>query len=493
MAKDVAVHRDERMGDIGYKQGQRPVGGNAGCDGEKEPRGWYSWWQALGATLIAMTIIVHIVASVITVVLYFLFSAPSVAPYPIWYAPVFGALGTYIVFFMIAVFTCSHFATIEAANKRSYGLLEMRLCQLKARLDIIKQHSMQMGGFSKEYRQIALREVEACHKYINCYLREHRTGVQWVTGIGYINMWGTLHRAEEALIKIEPPEMVLRSAMHDKLAIQNSTIGNRDELLEKLEQAISDIMPAGNVYFKKQKMNPDRDTLGQLVAAVNKLETTDPKIVCSIGEDDEERDDQSASVHSSARMAVSEVRRTLNEFRDGLWEDLIRERYQLFVAMGVTALVTHILLCVAILTNSSNVTMIMGATAFYMVGAIAGLFGRFYNESMKSNCIDDYGLSQARLLATPLLSGLAGIGGVLITIILYTTLIMPNIGNCTTTQALQITLANIFRPDEPSYLLTAAVFGLTPNLIISSLQQRSHRYSVDLEKSKSAGKDERAS
>jgi hypothetical protein len=172
--------------------------------------------------------------------------------------------------------------------------------------------------------------------------------------------------------------------------------------------------------------------------------------------------------------------------------------------MSITGLVTHILLCVAIIMGKPNTSILLGATAFYMVGAVTGLFGRFYNESNKnSGGIDDYGLSQARLIATPLLSGLAGVGGVLITIILYTTLLMPAVNNSTAAtshsrmvasdQTVQITLEDIFRADEPSYLLTAAVFGLAPNLIISGLQQRTQKYTSDLQKSKSGGKDDRDS
>src|SRR6266566_818193 len=53
------------------------------------------WMQAYGATLVTMGTVVHIVASLVTAILYFLFLSPSgVSTYPIWYAPVFGALAT---------------------------------------------------------------------------------------------------------------------------------------------------------------------------------------------------------------------------------------------------------------------------------------------------------------------------------------------------------------------------------------------------------------
>jgi hypothetical protein len=71
-----------------------------------------------------------------------------------------------------------------------------------------------------------------------------------------------------------------------------------------------------------------------------------------------------------------------------------------------------------------------------------------------------------------LLSGLAGIGGVIITLVLSDTVTSRS-----------ITLESIFKFD-PGYLLTAAAFGLAPNLIISGLQQRTAKYASDLQKSK---------
>ncbi len=80
---------------------------------------------------------------------------------------------------------------------------------------------------------------------------------------------------------------------------------------------------------------------------------------------------------------------------------------------------------------------------------------------------------RTNLIATPLLSGLAGIGGVIITLVLSDTL----------TSTASITLESMFKIDLGS-LLTAAAFGLAPNLIISGLQQRTAKYATDLQKSK---------
>jgi len=87
--------------------------------------------------------------------------------------------------------------------------------------------------------------------------------------------------------------------------------------------------------------------------------------------------------------------------------------------------------------------------------------------------VDDYGLSLARLTATPLLSGLADVGGVL----LFSTLLFePTTGSG----------PKIFVLNQPDYIIAAAFFGLTPNLIIRGLQQRSEKYISALQSSNAA-------
>lgn len=446
-----------------------------------------SWRRAYTATIFGMGAIVHIIASIVTIALYFLLPYSS----PLWFAPLFGSLSTYLVFLILAVFICNIVASAEYANTRSYGLMRTRLRQLRARfigLGIVEeQHGTKSlrveeqaakAELSKRYRLVGLYEAVSCYNYAEHYLQEHPTGLQWITGMGYLNVWAIIHRAEEALIKVELPEMVLRGAMHDELAIRNSTINNRDELLRKLTQAVINLDSGADVYFREGQFNENSEVLQQILEALNILNKTNIK--------DEKKDihnvldkDEPAK-HAGARIAISEVRRTLNDFRDGLWEGLLRGRNRLLIAMGITGVMTHILLSLTIIMGHPTQTNLLAATAFYMIGAVTGLFGRLYNEENNASTIDDYGLYFARLIATPLLSGLAGICGVFISIILYSSLIGDTQMN---------SLANFFRLD-PGFLLTAAVFGLFPNLVISGLQQKSKKYSSDLQKSKSGRQDD---
>jgi hypothetical protein len=435
-------------------------------------------FRAYGASLAGSIWVVPIGTSAVTLGLYLSSPLPIFAqPAPNWYPVVFGALFSCVVYLIVALFLC-YFTTAEGSNQGSYDLLTSRLCQLKARLSIIDSPDAE-GKPKKfaEYQRVALQEAKDNLVDLNSYFYRYPAGLQWVLGLGYVNAWGKVHRAEEALIEVEPIEMVIRGAMHDKLSIQDSKLSNRDELLKKLRQAIRELNPAMERQFKMYRPEEDNEEIHKLKHDLREIAI---KVQIDLDGDLANKSDSnqviSPEAEARARMTVREVRRTLNEFRDRLWEGLVRARNHLFATILATGFVTYALLCVAIMSSvtiSTNRNEILAATVFYIVGAIMGLFRRFYLESQISTAVDDYGLSLARLIATPLLSGLAGVGGVL----LFSALVFESI---------TFSASNIFRLDRPDYIIAAAFFGLTPNLIIRGLQQRSEKYISALKSSKGA-------
>jgi hypothetical protein len=111
-----------------------------------------------------------------------------------------------------------------------------------------------------------------------------------------------------------------------------------------------------------------------------------------------------------------------------------------------------------------------------MLGAIAGLFGRISQASIANIGVDDYGLSLAQIMSRPLYSGLAGIGGVLIS----STLLSIGSSNGLSLDTIQ----SIFTLTRPDLLIVAAAFGLTPNLIASGMQNQTNKFLSALRNSK---------
>jgi hypothetical protein len=435
--------------------------------------------SAYGAALVAGLPIVPIIASAVTLALYFSGFTQTTAS---WYAVAYGMLYTYIAWWVIAV-PCSVLTTARLMNTGSYGLLTCRLSQLEARLHEI--NTLDQNGKPKhwaDYQLVALKEARDQVEKLNSQLHRYPAGLQWVLGLGYVNAWSKLHRAEEALIEVEPVEMVIRGALHDKLSIQDSKIRSRDELLEKLRWVARELYPAMENNFKTYRPREGYEEINKLFYYVKELALkAGVDVDAELSHGGNVKQAISAEVQARARFTAREVRRILNEFRDRLWEGLIRARNHLLSTIFVTGFVTHILLCIAILAGIStraNRDAIIAAAVFYIVGAIAGLFGRIYRESQTSTAVDDYGLSLARLVATPLLSGLAGVGGVLL---INTVLV----GTSTAS-----TVQTIFDLKPLDNIIAAAVFGLAPNLIVRSLEQRSQKYISALQSSKGAERDD---
>jgi hypothetical protein len=168
----------------------------------------------------------------------------------------------------------------------------------------------------------------------------------------------------------------------------------------------------------------------------------------------------------------------------------------------LTGAITSALLAFAVsLDTSHSIALdnpIAAAAAIYLVGGVVGLFNRLYVESGDDAAGEDYGLSKTRLLLTPMLSGLAAIGGVLITGMLSG---IVDINAFTPIREIQAPLASgaiaagaggqtphdafnlgdIFNLQMyPFALVLAAIFGLTPKTFLNRLQRASEQSHLDL-------------
>ncbi len=159
----------------------------------------------------------------------------------------------------------------------------------------------------------------------------------------------------------------------------------------------------------------------------------------------------------------------------------MQARNRVAATMVLTGFTIYMLLGLAIIVGAPQ-KAIVAAAAFYIVGALVGLFNHLRIQARDTATIDDFGLPFAQLNLTQLLSGLAAVGGVLITVMLYGAVLSPIAPAATQVLTLQ-TAQQIPTPDAiydlgkyPFGLIVAAVFGLTPGLLLSGLQQQVNKY-----------------
>ena len=203
--------------------------------------------------------------------------------------------------------------------------------------------------------------------------------IRWALATGYLSVLSSLHRAEEALIVVEPPDAVVGDALHDALSLEDSTIDNSDRLLRILRPALDTVCPDTSVF---------------LIAGTPAPTKPEPLMDKDV-----------------ARQTLREVRFAINQYVEDKLGSLLRARNRLIWTMLAVGVATYLLLGLA-LAAAVPVPQVLAVTVFYLVGAIVGLFNRLRLEVGRSGAVEDFGLSMARLVVTPLLSGLAAVAGV---------------------------------------------------------------------------------
>lgn len=369
------------------------------------------------------------------------------------------------------------FLSPESANQTSYFDLKLRLKRVEAILCGLTDST---DDACKANKKEVCKQVGMVH----CELA--RRGLRWAAAIGYINAWQGVHAAEEALIRIEPRKLVLEDAQLDELRLTGSRINNQDVLLNLLKTACIELKESSVASEQEQ----------------------------------------------AARGTIRNVRHALNTFRDSSFSGIVRARNRIISAMAATGIVTDLLIALAVIQGAPQ-TAIIAAGEFFLVGALVACFSMLNVLSQASTSVEDYGLGNARLLMRPLFSGLAGVCGVVLVAMLspvVTTTVSgaqstvpatatpaasatptrsstpgvggrlggggptsapPTVATPGVTSA-PATINTVNTPDlsqifdvrtHPFSILIAAVFGLTPTLLLDRLLQQTDQYKANLKSS----------
>jgi len=311
------------------------------------------------------------------------------------------------------------------ANSRSFALVRQRILSLRAQFEYLTVSDHARADFQKAKDLVALMEkqlgMEGADQVVD------PVSPMWATGAGYQDMWNAIHGAEEALLVFASKEELKAIVDEEKLRVKDS------ELATSLDAELDRIMT-------------------QLYAP-----------------------DTGADVLAEVRARLRQMRRAINEWRDERWDGLVRARLRLVRSAVATAWTAFGLLVLALALGAPRDSI--GACAvFFFVGALVGLVAQVRSDARHEEAIEDYGLASARLYQTVLASGLAAVGGVLLTPLL------AEVAGAAS-QPDPATLTNKFNVAlNPGQLVPAAVFGLSPQILFDRLRSSADQYKSQLAK-----------
>jgi hypothetical protein len=355
-------------------------------------------------------------------------SAPVQGWLPVWaVVGIVAVILALLSWLLIAAFLAPQ-ATPQGGNLRCYGQVNRSYQEQVARCGLLAN-----SGSSAALPRADAEAQTDFYAALNAYQDQVRTlGESWTSQIGYITLWNHVHRAEEAWIQLASLESLESMIVDAKLRLTDTTVPGSQDSMSRLAQFEEELTRAKHLS------------------------------------------------NSSLRVLRLIVNR-INEFHDSRFAALVDVRNFLLTASVLISSITLGLLMLALMAGVDNATL-NAAAGIYLFGAVCGLLGRLYREVPSNAGIDEYGFSfsNVRLLTTPILSGLAAVGGVLVVMIaMLTGMSLSQNG---------LPLDQLFNFSKyPIILIIAGGFGLAPNLFVNLLQQQSERYIEDLAKLNSSG------
>ena len=342
---------------------------------------------------------------------------------------VLAGLGFAVLVGAVAAVISAPRSTPQNANSRAYAQVMERLRSLRVRIasvgKLVSEKDLDSASVEEATAHLLAIEERLCLTGPNAPSRA--IDPTWASASAYQDLWTAIHRAEESLIYYATHDELVAGVASDKLRVAGSALA---KFAADLEQVSADL---GN----------------------------------SNAED--------AAVAARLRL----IRRAINDYRDGRWDGLITARNHLVRSALMTAWTAFSLLLLAVALGASRESIAAGAV-FFLVGALVGLLAQVRADAKRNDVVEDYGLASARLYQTVLASGLAGVAGVLL---------MPiaiDVGGATASTA--ATLSSVFNvTDNPGQLLLAAVFGLSPQLLLDRLGASADEYKAQLTNTQVSG------
>jgi hypothetical protein len=380
--------------------------------------------------------------------------------------------GFAIAFWLIYAIVDHDFAMASRQSPGWHGLLQERLEQLKQQAS---KAPVQSEVGTKAHCEAQANVMGIVGRTIDDL---NKPGLRWVTRTGFNGGWTAYHNAEEDFISFAPSQWIQDVAINDILRLFGSKMKRAKKLREHLGRSLIELDPNLKPYVTRlvpeaEAIKAKETTVDDAKQDVGPSETSDtattsagpqatteadrpttkeepvrPRLfscacwiaaALALGRSkrwsskaadvapvtDNDLSDQEAkkqapqtatgpsTADQRSRLVILSTHRALNAYRGAGWAELGRARWHLTLTTTVTGMFAFLVLALALVRNIGNTELTAG-WAYFLVGAVAGLFLRLYFASSEQHVSDDYGLDAARLYQTPLLCGVAAVIGVVL-------------------------------------------------------------------------------
>jgi hypothetical protein len=309
-------------------------------------------------------------------------------------------------------------ATPASANRRSYDELRRRIAYAENRLNAAR-----VDDDAPPFKREAWDQANDGLARLTRTLDDQTPSEGWASAESYIAAWAELHLAEEQFLLLVDRPAVIATAQADFDRLDGSEIPRRGVRQRDLKSAIGVLknakVPVDSVRDRRQ------------------------------------------------RETIMTIEHAIHEYVDTRYDGLVRlgislRRYRLLLGI-----VTYGLFVIAILAAATVAAteIVQSFAAYWLIGAAAGAIEEIWRRRGSTPEVEDYGLSQARYLLVPTLSGSAACAGVyLFALITETTLVELLAAN--NLQASSLSLGtNLVLP------IVAAIFGLAPGRLLGALDR----------------------
>jgi hypothetical protein len=395
-------------------------------------------FDVLGAGLSRLRASVPLLLAVPTLLLYWVAGAPLASfPTPWWTWVVLGGALVGSLLYLVLGYFSGRSATPAESHRRNFDDLRSHQDALEETLEILGEPTKQ-----SPISQLALKKAGGSLTTVQAALGDARPGEGWATGESYCSAWVELHRAEEQLLLVRDPAAVIAEAEMDVQRLVGSRIpkGERDAFQKKLEDAIK-------VLRSESEGAPTSEQL-------------------------------------EARERIRTVRQAINEYRDDRYDGLVRlgislRRWRLMLGFVVYALFVMAIIAV---DPGRHLGLVESFAVYYVVGAGAGIMNEIWKRRRTRPEVDDYGVTHARFLLVPALSGSAACAGVFLFGLVADSSLLDLVKVPVTVDYSRMSLLT-----TPALAVVAAIFGLAPGRLFAALDTHADALTNDIGASEAAG------